>query len=137
MKNVLVIFLMSIIYTVSPAHAASKCKVDSYASVFLENGRIYTDITITDGKFVSDANSWEECYEFAIMKAKALPKTLHLVATQRSGSRQETEALVYFKWEFSSVFINPTGKLTSFTNEFVKKPVKGDLRLKEDGSRFE
>ncbi len=126
------------------AQAFSECKVDGYAAVFLENGSLFSAVKISDGKFQGFYDTWEECYKFAMRKARELPETMDLVATGRrvKGGRQETTAEVFFVWKFDDggfwkARSSSTGMLTARTPEVSHLPRKGDLRVRKNGARFE
>ncbi len=120
------------------AMASETCKVDSYAAIFLSNGKIYDSATITDGKFVTSVNNWMECFNFALKKAEQHTGSIDLVAHQKGQADQETAALVYMKWTFNDGFFSDSaGMITKHTSKFINAPAKGDLRVKYDGQRFE
>lgn len=122
------------------ASAAERCEVQAYASIFLTNGRVYTDAKITDGRSVTRQKSWQDCYKYALKEAKESLETLPLVASgwRVSGGEQNTTGYVYYKWTFDDgIFSDTNGKVTKHTDKFETYPADGDLRYFSDGTLFE
>jgi hypothetical protein len=136
--------LFSMVVFAESSIALSECKVDARAAVFLENGPLYKSGPISDGKFQSFESTWEDCYKFAMGKAESLPRTLDLVVSGRriQDGQQNATGYVYFVWTFDDGSIwklkrASTGMLTAATAQVIKAPQTGDVRLLEDGTRFE
>jgi hypothetical protein len=97
------------------------CFIDGYVQ---SPPHVWTDSRFTGHKFEVRSESWEECYLKAIEIAK------------------ETQAYsisypVYFKWNFNDGYLYDTkGKVSHYTDQFVKAPQKGDQRYFANGSRF-
>lgn len=137
MRNLLVGLALILSFS---SQAAERCTVQAYASIFLSNGRIYTDRPIADSKFVTRQKSWGDCYEYAIKKAKESKTHLPLVASgwRVPGGEQNTTGFVFFKWTFDDgIFSDTNGKVTSYTSDFESYPIDGDLRYHKDGTLFE
>lgn len=132
--------MLSLSSASASANSAERCKVQAYASIFLENGRLLKKIRITDGRFVTRQKNWQDCYKFAQNEANTSLSYLPLeVSGERiEGGRQDATGYVYFKWTFDDgVFYDSQGMVTSYTDEFEAYPDKGDLRYFKDGTLFQ
>lgn len=120
------------------AFAAEKCTVQGYTSIILDNGYVLRDVLISDLKFVTRTKSMNDCYSYALNKAKENPATILLTVSQ-GDLAIDTQSYIYFEWTYndSSIpFLDSAGKLTQYTDKFESSPTDGDLRYFSDGRVF-
>ena len=133
------IALAASILTSVPALSAEECEVKGYAAVFLANGSLFRNIGVSDGKFLTRTQSWEDCYKYALRKSKEFPSVIELVVrgpAVKSGSA-ETPGYIFFRWRFDDGIVSDSsGEVTSWTDHFEKSPAKGNLKYLENGEIF-
>lgn len=134
------LLLCALIITSLPLIASEKCKIQGHASIFLENGSIYRNIKIPNQRFITRTNSWEDCYAFALKKAKSFRSTivLNVSGWRVLGESADTLAYISYDWTFNDGYVFDTsGKITKYTDKFESSPIDGDLRYFSDGTIFE
>ena len=121
------------------AFGNEKCTVQGYTSIFLKNGDVYTNVLISDLKFVTRTKNMEECYLYALNMAKESPTTVPLEVTIGEEEPILTLSYIFFDWTFHDsvvAYFNSKGKLTKYTDQFESYPADGDLRYFSDGRIF-
>ncbi len=135
MKN---LFLPMIVLFSSYQVFANECDVRSHTVIFKSNGDTYKDLS-SGLNFRFIVNTWQECYQKAIEAAAEGPIGQEMTIKKDDSVLGVVEGLIYWHWDFSDgIFgqFDSTGKVTAYTKAHIAAPIKGDLRLKADGTIF-
>lgn len=137
------VFLLGLALLSSVASfAVEKCEIQGYGSVFLANGDIFKNATITDIRSITREKNWEECYKKAIKLSKDYSDSTAITISGKrvSGGSADTMMFLYFDWSFndSSIpFLDTSGKVTKHTDKYESYAQDTDLRYFSDGRLFE
>ena len=130
------------IFTSLSSLSAERCNISGHGTIFKANGEIFKDVQITDVKSLTREKNWKKCYEKAINMSKDYDSVIPVTISggRVSGGSADTGLNVYMKWSFddSSIpFMDTSGKITKYTDEYETYPDDGDLRYFSDGRLFE
>lgn len=140
-------FLILVMTILNPilVFAESNCKADVYSAVFRADGRLFRTFPANDGKNLTVAKDWKDCYEFAIRTSKSyrseISVTLNLEKKDKSGEvvlseNVDTTAYTFIKWEYNG-WLNSSGEITAHTNKFSTTPQKGSMKYFVDGNMWQ